>query len=125
GNIYPTVFFNTPSYKQTAEAGEKVTVDIGANDADGSIAKVEVFYDNKIVKTFKRAPFKLTLKAIKGYKVIKAVAYDNKGKTSTAETILKVNEKPTMSYQFLNDAQVGKFYSARLNGKGNGQLFYY
>jgi len=125
GNIYPTVFFKTPSYKQTAEAGEKVTIDIDAHDADGTIAKVEVFYDNKPVKTFKRAPFKLTLKALKGYNVIKAVAYDNKGKTSTAETILRVHEKPTMSWQFLNDAQVGKFYSAKLNGKGNGKLFYY
>jgi hypothetical protein len=125
GNIYPTIFFKTPSFKQTAAAGQNIAVEIDAHDADGSIAKVEVFYDDKPAKTFKRPPFKLTLKALKGDNVIKAVAYDNKGKTSTAETILRVNEKPGISWQFLKDAQVGKFYSVKLNGEGNGKLFYY
>ncbi|MFT4155004.1 Ig-like domain-containing protein [Parafilimonas sp.] len=125
GNIYPTVFFRSPSYKQTANRGEKVTVDIDANDADGSIAKVEVFYGGSLVKTFKKAPFKLTLKAYRGDNAVKAVAYDNKGKASTAETILRVNVKPDISWQFLNDAQVGKFYSVKINGSGgNGDLVY-
>jgi hypothetical protein len=54
-----------------------------------AIAKVEVFYDDKSVKHLSRRHLKLTLKAFKAYNVIKAVAYDNKGKTSTAETILR------------------------------------
>ncbi|WP_090659829.1 Ig-like domain-containing protein [Parafilimonas terrae] len=123
GNIYPTVFFKTPSYKQTAEAGEKVNVEVAAHDADGNIKKVEIFYDGKSVKTFKKAPYKLVLKARRGDNIIKAVAYDDKGKTSTAETILRVNIKPSISWQFLYDAQVGKFYSAKINaGGGNGIL---
>lgn len=123
GNIYPTVFFKTPSYKQVAEAGEKINVEITAHDADGSIKKVEVFYNGKSVKTFKKAPYKLVLRARGGDNIIKAVAYDDKDKTSTAETILRVNVKPSMSWQFLYDAQVGKFYSAKINASGgNGVL---
>lgn len=123
GNIYPTVFFKTPSYKQTAEAGEKINVEIAAHDADGSIKKVQVFYNGKSAKTFKKAPYKLALKARGGDNIIKAVAYDDKGKTSTAETILRVNIKPSIAWQFLYDAQVAKFYSAKINASGgNGVL---
>lgn len=30
GNIYPTIFFNSPTYKQTANAGEMISININA-----------------------------------------------------------------------------------------------
>jgi len=125
GNIYPVVFFESPTYKQTVEKNDKVSIEINAHDPDGSIKKVEVFRDNKLIKTFKKKPYTFKIKLRNGDNIIKAIAYDNKGKTSTAETIVKVNIQPSISWQFLHDAQVGKFYSVKLNGSGgNGKLVY-
>lgn len=125
GNVYPVVFFKTPAYKQIADNNEKITVDIDAHDVDGSISKVEVLRNGKTEKTFKKPPFRFTLKAEKGDNIIKAVAYDNKGKQSVAETIVSVNIKPSLPWKFLYDAQVGKFYNAKIEGAGNGDLFYH
>lgn len=124
GNVCPVVFFKTPAYKQIAGNNEKITIDIDAHDVDGSISKVEVLQNGKTKKTFKKPPFSFTLKAEKGDNIIKAIAYDNKGKQSVAETIVKVNIKPSLPWKFLYDAQVGKFYNAKIEGNGNGDLVY-
>lgn len=122
GNIYPTIFFKTPSYKQIANAGEKINVEIDAHDADGSIAKVEIFQNNKLIKTFAKPPYVVNITAQKGDNYIKAIAYDDKGKTSAANTILKVNVQPSFITKKLGDAQAGQFYNEKITGIGNGEL---
>ena len=124
GNIYPTVFFKSPFYKEIAKAGENISVDIEAHDADGSIAKVEVFQNNKLISTLAQRPYSLDIKAQKGDNIIKAVAYDDKGKTAVATTILKVNIQPSFNTNNLKDAQAGKFYEENIAGRGNGELNY-
>jgi hypothetical protein len=124
GNVYPTVFFKTPAHKQTVNANKNVTVDIEAHDEDGSIAKVQVFQNNKLIKSFTHEPYSINLKAAKGDNIIKAIAVDDKGKTSAAQTIFKVNIPPAFQTKKLTAAQAGSFYNEKINGIGNGQLEY-
>ncbi|MEP6684357.1 MAG: Ig-like domain-containing protein [Parafilimonas sp.] len=124
GNVYPTVFFKTPTYKQTVSANENVAVNIDAHDEDGSIAKVEVFQNNKLIKSFTHEPYSINIKAEKGDNIIKAIAVDDKGKTSVAQTILKVNIQPAFQTKKLTTAQAGSFYKEKINAVGNGELVY-
>jgi len=124
GNIYPTVFFTTPAYRQIATAGEMVSINIDAHDTDGSIAKIEIFQNNTLIKSLTKPPYSVNIKAQKRDNQIKAVAYDDKGKTAVAQTIVKVNIPPSFITEKLVDAQAGNFYQVKLNGIGNGELVY-
>lgn len=124
GNVYPTVFFKTPAYKQMANANEVVAVNIDAHDEDGRVAKVEVFQNTKLIKSFAHEPYSINIKAQKGDNILKAIATDEEGKTSVAQTILKVNIQPVMQTKQLIAARVASFYKEKLNGIGNGDLVY-
>jgi dienelactone hydrolase len=124
GNVYPVLFFKTPLYKQIVKPGENVTVSIDAHDNDGSIAKVDLYQNKKLIKSFDRAPYSFNIVAEKGDNIIRAIAYDNKGKTSYAETILKVNISPSFISKNLKNARAGNYYEEKLNGTGNGKLVY-
>lgn len=124
GNIYPTVFFKSPTFKQITNTGENVTLNIEAHDADGSIAKVELYQNNKLIETLTQQPFQLNVKAQTGDNFFKAIAYDDKAKTSVAQTILEVNIPSSFKTKKLADAQAGNFYQNRINGIGNGELIY-
>ncbi len=124
GDIYPVVFFKTPSYKQIVKYGESINVNIDAHDADGNIAKVDLFQNKKLIKSFTEIPFSFNIIAEKGDNVIKAIAYDDKGKTSYAETILKVNIPCSFISKNLKEARAGSYYEEKLNGAGNGNLTY-
>ncbi|MEP6466882.1 MAG: Ig-like domain-containing protein, partial [Parafilimonas sp.] len=124
GNVYPAIFFKTPAYKQSANANENVAVNIDAHDEDGSIARVEVYQNNKLIKSFIHEPYSINIKAEKGDNIIKAIAVDDKGKTSVSETILKVDIRPAFQTKKLTAAQAGSFYKEKLNGIGNGELVY-
>ena len=124
GNVYPTIFFKIPEYKQTATLNENIAVQIDAQDEDGSIVKVEVFQNSKLIKSFRHKPYSLSIKAQEGDNIIKAIAFDNQDKASTAQTILKVNIQPIVQTKKLMAAQAGNFYQEEVNGIGNGELVY-
>lgn len=125
GNKYPQVFFAAPTYRTAATAGTPVAVDIKATDADGSIAKVEVYVNNDLFKTFTQPPYTLEMVTVDGDNVIDAIAYDNKGKTAGASTIVKVNIAPKFLTDKLAAAAVGKYFDHPLQASGNGEIVYH
>lgn len=88
GNIYPVVFFRTPTYNQ-AFTSDKIQVGVDAHDPDGNIEKVVIKVNGKIATTFTRAPYEGLITTPKGDATIEAIAYDNKGKSSVATTLIK------------------------------------
>ncbi|MEO7045990.1 MAG: putative Ig domain-containing protein, partial [Ferruginibacter sp.] len=73
---------------------------------------------------FIHEPYSINIKAEKGDNIIKAIAVDDKGKTSVSETILKVDIRPAFQTKKLTAAQAGSFYKEKLYGIGNGELVY-
>lgn len=125
GNKYPHVFFDAPSYRQTASAGKPVAITIQAGDVDGSITKVELFINNKLYKTLTQFPYEAEYIPVAGDNIIDAVAYDNKGKTATATTIVKVNNAPKFGTATIASANAGAYYDQKLQANGNGILVYH
>jgi hypothetical protein len=124
GNKYPQVYFASPRYRQIATAGKPVAIDIRASDVDGSIAKVEVFINNKLFITITQSPYVATIIPVAGDNIIDAVVYDNKGKSAVATTIVKVNNAPKFIAAKLSDAKTGAYYDQPLQAKGNGEIRY-
>lgn len=124
GNIYPVIFFEEPSYKQITNTGENSKVHINAHDPDGTIAKVELYQNDKLVKTLISQPFQATITAQEGDNFLKTIAYDNKSKTSEANTILKVNVHPAFIASKLPKATAGVLYEFKIEGKCNGNFTY-
>ncbi|MGH2647522.1 MAG: putative Ig domain-containing protein, partial [Ginsengibacter sp.] len=77
-----------------------------------------------MIKSFTHEPYSINVTAQKGDNIIKAIAVDNKGKTSVAQTILKVNIQPSFQTKKLTWAQAGSFYKEKINAVGNGELVY-
>ena len=120
GNSYPNVYFESPSYKESQQEGANIEIIINAEDPDGRISKVEVYVAGKLLKSIKRAPYKTRIKAVSGDTKIEAVAYDNRGKKSTATTIVRVNCSPEISTSELPYSRAGALYQKQLFVRGNG-----
>ena len=99
-NAAPTVAFLTPSSNLTVQQGERVTVEVHADDVDGQISNVKLFADSKLVRQESVRPYEwghagspnpgeLSGLSI-GNHTIKAVATDNRGKSSEATFRLTV-----------------------------------
>jgi len=96
-NTAPTVSFLKPT-TTTFDVGDNLTVEATADDVDGSIAKVELFFDDKLVKKSPQSgvhiwwnkydPLMGNLQ--QGNHVLKLVATDNLGKTATANRTITV-----------------------------------
>ena len=74
----------------------RTNIVVNASDDDGSIEKVEFYIDGELVLTDEEAPYEYQLKKIGLFKsilfrkhLIKVIAYDDTGKTSTAELEVK------------------------------------
>jgi predicted esterase len=124
GNKYPTVFFTSPAYKHEVTEGATVPVKVEATDKDGRIDKVEVYLNGKRVETLKGNKLSTTIKAPKGDSKIEAIAYDDKGKTATATTVVRVNIPVTIAAQKLASANQGEYFVQKLNAVGNGTVSY-
>ena len=122
GNKYPHVYFSTPTYRQEAKKNKEFAVEMMASDPDGSIAKVDLFMNKKYHSTLTNSPFKTAIKPEAGDNILEAVAYDDKGKTSTATTVLVIDTEPALMKSSLPFARVGAYYSYWIPVKGNGQL---
>ncbi len=99
-NVAPTVQVTAPGSGNLFNAGDNVALAASANDSDGSVAKVEFYYDitNKIGEDLS-SPYTLTWSnAVAGNHTISAVATDNFGKTGTSAAVpITVNALPTVS----------------------------
>ncbi|HEX5027019.1 MAG TPA: putative Ig domain-containing protein [Agriterribacter sp.] len=124
GNRYPNVWFKSPQWKTTVKKGTDVQVDIGANDPDGSINKIEVRINGRPFKIMERPPFLFSFTPGDGDNTIEATVYDDKGKTNTATTIIKTNIPASFITPELPYARQGALYTKQLFSNGNGQMLY-
>ena len=87
-NTPPTVSISSPAANASFVSGTDVVVSANAADADGTIAKVELFVDGvlKAVKT--TSPYSVTVTGLAvGTHSVYAVATDNNGSATTSATV--------------------------------------
>ncbi|MEP6947722.1 MAG: putative Ig domain-containing protein [Ginsengibacter sp.] len=124
GNKNPHIYFITPLHKQLVKEGSPVAVGIYAKDPDGSISKVDVYQNKRFIESLKKQPYIINIIPIKGDNIIEAIAYDDKGKTSMATTVVEVNIKPAFISKELPAGIAGIYYLQKIAAKGNGDLFF-
>jgi predicted esterase len=122
GNLYPIVFFEAPRYREAHTEGENIPVRIHAEDPDGRIEKVELYISGGLYQTFSEEPFETDFAAPKGDTQLKAVVYDNGGKTEYAQTVVKVDIKPSLDMEELPFGRVGALWQKQLQANGNGSM---
>ncbi len=110
-NLAPTVSFISPSAGQNFSAGDNVTIDLSASDADGTIVKHEVFVNNNLVYTAGSSFTPHIIPQISaGAYEIKATVTDNGGKTASITTNITVdsgsNATPTVAFTSLTEGQL-------------------
>ena len=77
--IPPTSEIKSPAYGSTFNAGDLVTINVDAKDADGTVAFVEFFVDNISIGVDYTAPYSATYFATSGKHDLRAKATDNDG----------------------------------------------
>ncbi len=94
-NDPPIVNFVSPNNQQTFSEGNNISVEASANDTDGSVTKVDLFFNNQFVRSELQAPYnwnapgqndELLQNLSIGTHELRVVATDDDGATS-AETI--------------------------------------
>ena len=84
----PLVAVVNPLDGATFSPGTKIEIDVDASDPDGNIAKVEIFVDAALIQTEKNFPYEASWTPSQpGTYVIRAIAYDNTGLTTTSGLI--------------------------------------
>lgn len=122
GNIYPVVFFKSPRYLQEYQEGEEVTVELAANDPDGTITRVDFLLNGQLISSRQQGPFHTSFRAPPGDSKLEAIAHDNQGKTSTATSAIRVDLKTRLITNRLPYARQGAFYEKRIWASGNGAI---
>ena len=122
GNIYPVVFFVDPPYEKYVEANKIVKLEIRAHDQDGQIARVDIFMNNKFIRSLTNSPYRISIEPVPGDNVIEAKAFDNKGKYSTAKIIVPVFQKTELAMFKLSPPHAGSYYEMRFKSLGNAPL---
>lgn len=120
GNKYPNVYFKSPRYKSVFKENEKVSVEIEASDPDGVIKYIEVYHDGKLAKKLAKKPYSVLLPATKGDSHIEAIAVDDKGKSSSALTIIRVDVPVKFESKGLPPAKQAGYYVHKFRAFGNG-----
>lgn len=94
-NQAPTISVSAPA---NAVAADVVNITATAADVDGTVAQVEFFVDNVSIGTDNASPFSMNWTATTGTHLIKAVATDDLGLTTTssnATIVVAANNPPT------------------------------
>ncbi|QNR82919.1 DNRLRE domain-containing protein [Pedobacter riviphilus] len=98
-NTLPTVAISSPANNAVFTAGTNVTIEAGAADADGTIAKVEFYQGNTLLGQSTSSPYSFTWNApATGTYALTAKATDNNGGTTLSDTIkVIINTLPTVA----------------------------
>ena len=99
-NQPPSVSFTTPANNDSLTTPASVTVDVSANDSDGTISSVELFLNNIFVRTESNAPYlwnnnsqdDLLSDLASGSYTLRAVATDDDGETTSTQTSFTISE---------------------------------
>ncbi|KMT65473.1 Ig-like domain-containing protein [Catenovulum maritimum] len=92
-NQKPTVSFTSPNNNQIFALGEQVNISVSASDADGQVTQVEFIANNQSLLLDLEAPFELSKSDfILGEHQIEVIATDDKGASSNAFVVIKIND---------------------------------
>ncbi|MEO6454932.1 MAG: Ig-like domain-containing protein, partial [Ginsengibacter sp.] len=119
-NIAPTVAITSPNSLSPNYTGPvNIQITAKANDADGSIKKVEFYDGATLIKTENYAAYSWTWKNVpSGNHKITAKAYDDKGLVTTSDTVLiTVRNSDGMSLARNAQQSISKDYSKDVNIK--------
>lgn len=102
GNQAPSVSFASPSNGASFTAPASILVQANATDADGSIARVDLYQGTTLLKSDTTSPYSFSWQSVPaGSYQLRAVAYDNAGATQTAAIDIRVtsgsNQLPTVA----------------------------
>ncbi|MBX9850643.1 MAG: carbohydrate-binding protein [Cytophagaceae bacterium] len=86
-NTPPTVSLTSPTNGQVFTAGNAVTINANASDANGTVSKVEFFVDGALIATDATAPYSATYTAVAGNHSITAKATDNANAATTSAAV--------------------------------------
>ena len=131
-NVAPTVSITSPSNGCSFDEGANITVNLSANDADGSIQRHEIFVNNSSVDidNGNYTPYVLA-NAQAGSYAIRATVTDNDGATASSTVNITVNENtpppppptnnaPTLNITYPADGQSfeeGSNFTVNLNSR--------
>lgn len=94
-NNGPTVRLVQPASNVTLPPGATLTVEAQASDTDGSIARVEFFFDNVLLTTATTPPFTTTISNLEiGQHPVRVRAVDNLGGSATSATVTVTVQEP-------------------------------
>ena len=98
-NLNPTVIFSQPT--NGISVGKDIGVVVNASDSDGTIIKVDLYINNKFVRTDNSTPYEWgtscsasdndLMNLSNGSYTLKAIAIDNEGGSSTQKITVKVD----------------------------------
>lgn len=125
GNKYPVVYFTPVQNPVVAEPGKQIKLSVKATDPDGSISKVEVYVNNKLIQTITSGPFGFSFTPSKGDNKVEAIAFDNGGKQSTALIRVKTNIQPLFTAGNIESGSAGEYYYQKIKATGNGELNFF
>ena len=99
-NVFPTVTINAPLGGASYTAGQTINVSATANDANGTISKVDFLYNGiRVSDTSGPNPYTASFTAANGVSLITARAFDNAGDSTSATVniIVGANPAPTVT----------------------------
>jgi RHS repeat-associated protein len=82
-NVPPTVNLTSPADGATYTSGDAVTLTASANDNDGTIARVDYYVDGILTASATTSPYAQSWTAAAGSHVLRAVAVDDGGASSS------------------------------------------
>ncbi|NJL75327.1 MAG: hypothetical protein HC892_10130 [Saprospiraceae bacterium] len=106
-NQAPTLAFSTPTNGQEITSGTNLNVGVIANDSDGSIANVRLFFNEQLIRQITTPPYQwgtndpLLQNLQPGNYNLRAVATDNEAATSETSiriVVVKVNVPPIVAF---------------------------
>ncbi len=87
-NTLPSVSITSPANNSTFTTNSSITITANATDANGTITKVEFYYGNTKLGEDATSPYSITWGNVPaGTYLLKAVAFDNNGGSSTSANI--------------------------------------
>jgi pimeloyl-ACP methyl ester carboxylesterase len=123
GNDYPNVYFESPVNDELF-TGTQVPFTIKASDNDGSIAKVDLSLNGKMIQSLSGPNFTGTVNILPGDNILKAVAFDDKGKNTSSTIKVKTNITPAFNKQSIPKGRQGDLYFTSFNTVGNAPFSY-
>ena len=122
GNAYPVVYFKTPGHLETFEPKDTVPFEVYARDSDSEIDRVEVYLNGTLEFTLVPPPYKGKLRIEPGDNTLAAKAYDQQGKSSTANIMIRTDIEPEILTDRLPDAHQGQYLDIPFEARGNKEL---